>query len=731
MVALSCPGPAPVSPQARRLAASRTRTAGGPAPPELNQDPQEHLAVAVAAAAGEDDASHDGATAAALRDATATASSSGHDHHHHQHHSHHHASTAAAPLHITAAAVAADGHEAAAAATGAGATTGAAADVPSSSPAHRLPAHVTPERDRELHDELASCEDWRDVLDVLADEASQLSVRTASQALTRLNGLTRGAGAGVRAELLKREPFQALLKFLFSQVASMNNVQLSNTLQALAQLQVPLGEGVLAAYWEAAFARRATFFPRDISTFFGAAAALRASPPMHLLDALSYRAQVFMSSGEFDHRGISTLLHSCVLLGFKNHILAATAAQVLAQPGMMRRLAPQGVANSLWALARMGVYDKDAVEAALECFAAAPLAYKPQECANMLWALTAFRHHPEGRFILFARSLLNSEDRLRAADLATLFYALATFNALPSASVLDRLCAAAAGLVAAGAANTVELVNMYWGLALLGEGGGGEPSDGADKGGSEGRPLFRQLELALVAHVESGGDFPVSMQRMVFQGFLASRLSHSRRAPPPFSALTWDSLKRAWINNVTEQAAKRSGRKLHSAARLEVSKILKQLRIRHDAQRLTGDNLAVIDFALKSGTDTFIALQLLEAEERCANSKQLLGNVVLQRQLLEKNGWEVRFLPAEDLFAVPEELRPNFVAELLRRSGMRLRTEGPAGGRQGERAEADSGAAPRGSGSREMEALSDIAAGERGPGGSGGQRGARGSGGRR
>ncbi len=65
-------------------------------------------------------------------------------------------------------------------------------------------------------------------------------------------------------------------------------------------------------------------------------------------------------------------------------------------------------------------------------------------------------------------------------------------------------------------------------------------------------------------------------------------------------------------------------------------------QVPHDARRLTRDGLAVIDIALQAGGERFVALQVLQEQEQCANSKQLLGNVALQARVLERNGWEVK-----------------------------------------------------------------------------------------
>ncbi len=68
------------------------------------------------------------------------------------------------------------------------------------------------------------------------------------------------------------------------------------------------------------------------------------------------------------------------------------------RPNGFPNRAPQAVSNTLWALGRMGAYHEPAVTAGLAAFRAAHEAYKPVEVSNLLWALTSFRHHPEGAF---------------------------------------------------------------------------------------------------------------------------------------------------------------------------------------------------------------------------------------------------------------------------------------------------------------------------------------------
>eukprot|EP00198_Chlamydomonas_reinhardtii_P010613 XP_001699950.1 predicted protein [Chlamydomonas reinhardtii] len=400
------------------------------------------------------------------------------------------------------------------------------------------PPGLTEARDRETHDELRACDDWRDVLDVVADEAAVegLSARTSVQALTKLNTLTRNS-PGERAELIALPAFAALTKLVLD----------------------------------------------------------------------------------------------------------------------------QGVANTMWALGRMGVYHPPAVEAALGAFRASAFAYKPQEVANLL--------------------LLGRLDELRPADLATALYALAYFNTAPGRAVLTRIagrvltlleqrtraraadaedaedasflhpssssCAPelAPRLRKAGTRgparhamrwrpgtvlNGVELANLYWGFALL---------------GSE-----QQLEPRLAERLMAGLEAALAedLQRMVFQGFLASRLAGSSRRHA-FSPLALDAFKRSWMASMTDTAARGTGGRSNKTPVKHVADIIHKLKVSYDTLRPTRDGLAVIDVALKAGPERYVALEVVAEADTAANSRQMLGPNAVKRQLLEKNGWEVRYLNAGDL----------------------------------------------------------------------------------
>ncbi|KAG2436290.1 hypothetical protein HXX76_006601 [Chlamydomonas incerta] len=694
----------------------------------------------------------------------------------------HHASADAdaAALHVNGVAADAD----AAAADAHLQPAAAAADASEEKKGHKRglsrPPGLTEARDRETHEELRACDDWRDVLDVVADEAAVegLSARTCVQALTKLNTLTRNSPSE-RAEVIALPAFAALTKLVLDQVHDMNNVQLSNSLWAFSQLGVRLPAADLDAYWAACLDAAELFYPRDISTLLAAAAGLRAAPPQRLLDVMGFRARGFLSSAQFEARGISTLLHSCVVLGYINPLLGWAAAEAVAVPGVMAAMAPQGVANTMWALGRMGVYHPPAVEAALGAFRASAFAYKPQEVANLLWALTAFRHHPGEVFADFAKSLLGRLEELRPADLATALYALAYFNTAPGRAVLTRIAgrvltlleqrtraraAAAEDAALLGEAaedtsapelaprlrkatrgparnalrwragtvlNGVELANLYWGFALLGaeqqleprlaerlmggleaalaeewqavaaarpaagaaaaEGAAGAEApaalaEPAVEGAAEAKVEQGEAPAAAVAEAPAGpsgakaaagpagGAFPDSLQRMTFQGFLAGRLAGSSRRHA-FSPLALDAFKRSWMSNMTDMAARGTGSRGNKTPVKHVADLVHKLKISYDTLRPTRDGLAVIDVALKAGPERYVALEVVADADTAANSRQMLGPNAVKRQLLEKNGWEVRYLNAGDLLRLDADTQLLFVAELLK--GLGLKPRGP------------------------------------------------------
>lgn len=99
-----------------------------------------------------------------------------------------------------------------------------------------------------------------------------------------------------------------------------------------------------------------------------------------------------------------------------------------------------------------------------------------------------------------------------------------------------------------------------------------------------------------------------------------------------------------------------------------------RLQVRHDSRRPTRDGLVQIDIALKPSAERFIALQVVVEEDRAINTGQLLATAVFQKEVLERNGWEVKHLPVRDLQVLSDpRLQPLFVAELLKSMGIKAK----------------------------------------------------------
>ncbi|KAG2490019.1 hypothetical protein HYH03_011484 [Edaphochlamys debaryana] len=144
-----------------------------------------------------------------------------------------------------------------------------------------------------------------------------------------------------------------------------------------------------------------------------------------------------------------------------------------------------------------------------------------------------------------------------------------------------------------------------------------------------------------------------------------------------------------WINARGSPGAPRE--LLAARAFRELQELLYS-QVAHEVRRPTGDKLAVIDIAVKGGADQWVALMLVHEEMQCSNSKQLWGSVHVQRQVLEKNGWDVRYLYVRDLERLERSVRPLFIADLLRSVGVRIRRKPAAGPGQAAGAEQGAGA---------------------------------------
>ena len=116
---------------------------------------------------------------------------------------------------------------------------------PGPPPQPQPPGEKQPSGDLELHNEIRACEQWRDVLDVIADEASNLTPRVTVQALSRLASLSKKLGRSEQLQVAQQPAFQNLVSVLHQQVPAMNPVQLSSTLFFLQQLGVEVPTSML------------------------------------------------------------------------------------------------------------------------------------------------------------------------------------------------------------------------------------------------------------------------------------------------------------------------------------------------------------------------------------------------------------------------------------------------------------------------------------------------------
>jgi hypothetical protein len=491
---------------------------------------------------------------------------------------------------------------------------------------------TTDDDDQELllHGELLDCACWRDVMDVVEDEAAGMSARNLVLALSKLaraagrgsSSSSSGSGGGAaaaaddddsdaaatpaaasavspadRAALLASPALSALLARLEDALPAMTAFQAANALYSLAMLGAKLeARPGLAAAADAAVARLAPAAnERDVASTLYAAAVSRRAPPDGALVPLLRRAQALVARGEMAPRGVAMALWSCAVLqgliegagggsggggtaaaaaaqrrragrrprpeaaaeaaaeeqaggeeerqqqqqGEQPPAAAAAAAAapaplsfdgpptaaafaaaagpfcgvagaLLAKPEAFAELAPQGVANACWALARLqGSAPAALLEQACErlargCGAGAGEGgggggewQRPQEVLNTLWACVRSRHHPRAALPAVVAFCGRRAASLAAADVGSLFHALGTFAHAPEGDALRALLRRADELL--GAMGPVEAASLYWGLGLVKAGGAEE------EGGERGAGKKKKRAAAAAAGGERGG----------------------------------------------------------------------------------------------------------------------------------------------------------------------------------------------------------------------------------
>ena len=677
-----------------------------------------------------------------------------------------------------------------------------------------------------LSREIKECRCCQDVLDIVSDEAGHMSPHNTVTALGRLAALLKRAPPGERAAALQSSALAAALRLFARQAPDMTPFQLVNALYSAAVMGAPVASAApeLMPAADAAVAARAhEFNDRDVCSALyayallrpakrggargsgsgstssstsssssngttssssngtssssnsggggGGAAALTA--PM----LLAARAQSLLDTGRVEGRGVSMVLWAAGSLGLRHPGLCSAARRALLADGgaMLRGLSAQGVANCVWGMAKAGLGSLDAalLDAALARVAALGDAPRPQEVLNVLWACARARHDPLAHWAPLLAYCARRANELAPADIAALFHALGAFAHSPPPAALAPLLARAEELLPRMTA--LEACSLYRGLGLCGA---------TDSG------AWRALTADAVPAAWRRGELDAAAKRMAFQGFLAGRLAGAEGATLPADALA--DLKAAWDAGLAARprvggGAGANGRQrrrrggygaaAHADAAAssgppaaEAAALLDQLGVRHDADVPTRDGLSVVDIQLQAGGGRWVALQVAGDHEFAANGGQKLGAAALQQALLEKAGYEVRWLAARDLAGKPPARRALYMVELLRSLGVgvsktaaRLAEEraeggggeagGGGGGASASSGSSSGGASSRGSGGRgrggrgaaaswdggvvrvsEAELLFDdpkVAGGRGGGGGGGGRRRTGGSGSRR
>jgi hypothetical protein len=149
------------------------------------------------------------------------------------------------------------------------------------------------------------------------------------------------------------------------------------------------------------------------------------------------------------------------------------------------RFQPRELANTLWALARLGHAPAEPWMAALLASTAARLcAFRPAELTALAWALAALRYHPGDDWLRsFQAAAAAQMEAFEAPELAAVARALAKLRAVPGPAFLSALGAAIearfAAFDAAGAAAALTALNALDGAAAA-PGGEWEPEAAAD-----------------------------------------------------------------------------------------------------------------------------------------------------------------------------------------------------------------------------------------------------------
>ncbi|WIA37097.1 hypothetical protein OEZ86_014066 [Tetradesmus obliquus] len=326
-------------------------------------------------------------------------------------------------------------------------------------------------------------------------------------ALNRLAKLARGMPWEARREVLAESSFVKLLEKLQGQVDAgrLNAFQLSTSLYSCAALQVPLvalssnssssSSGIsrlLPALESAMQARLADFNDRDVSSALYAYAQLKVRRPSSLAVAeqLCKQAQSLTDRQQMGGQSLSMCLWAVATLhtaqqqqrggsssSSKAELTAfrAAAASLVASAVRQLRdaafdfdvLGSQGVANSIWAAAKLELHDTALLKKGCEWVAANAGRCKVQEVMNVLWAAGVGRYRPAVLQKL-TKHIASQAQALKPADVASLFHVLGLFGFDLAGQLQQQQQAAllARAQQLLPQMKPSEAASLYWGMGM-------------------------------------------------------------------------------------------------------------------------------------------------------------------------------------------------------------------------------------------------------------------------
>uniref|UniRef100_A0A383VFE3 RAP domain-containing protein n=1 Tax=Tetradesmus obliquus TaxID=3088 RepID=A0A383VFE3_TETOB len=604
--------------------------------------------------------------------------------------------------------------------------------------------------DKELQSEFHDSNCCQDILDIVADELPRFAPHHTVTALNRLAKLARGMPWEARREVLAESSFVKLLEKLQGQVDAgrLNAFQLSTSLYSCAALQVPLvalsssssssssSSGIsrlLPALESAMQSRLADFNDRDVSSALYAYAQLKVRRPSSLAVAeqLCKQAQSLTDRQQMGGQSLSMCLWAVATLhtaqqqqrggggsSSKAELTAfrAAAASLVASAVRQLRdasfdfdaLGSQGVANSIWAAAKLELHDTALLKKGCEWVAANAGRCKVQEVMNVLWAAGVGHYRPVVLQKL-TKHIASQAQALKPADVASLFHVLGLFGFDLAGQLQQQQQAAllARAQQLLPQMKPSEAASLYWGMgmarfvhcelfveltetlgklaqqqlaaqaALEQQGVDWQQQQQRQRPGQQqqqqGDGQVRQLQ-------DQARQLPDSLQRQAFQAFIASRIEEAEGVS--FQPEVLVAFKSAWeaglagsSSSSSSSGGNRRQRRQQQQQRQQpllqdLDWMLQQLSIKAAVGRRSRDGLLHVDLDLQASGQRRVALQLLEPHS-CSSDGQKLAPAQWEEDVLLRNGFDaVVWWQVAEWKACPKAARLRLFAEVLRRAGV-------------------------------------------------------------